>query len=301
MINYLSPTSIKLFSNDTEEFFLKYVSDVDIPRFPQTQPMAAGAAFDAFIKSHLHYCLFGEHFDLRTIFENQVEEYNRDWAWEAGKHIFEEYKAVGCVTDLLRELKKAVDKPRFEFSVSNKINGVPLLGKPDVFFLNEGGTRVIYDWKVNGYCATRLTSPMKGYIKLQEIGKECKIHRDCYLMVSNGITINVSMKLEDGNKDWADQLAIYSWLVGEEIGSEEVIFGIEQICGPKNRLRFASHRLKISPNYQYNLIQFIEHIWEVMNSGWMFRNLTEEQSKERCKLLEIRGIEESGEFSLMTS
>jgi len=315
MIKYLSPTSIKLFNSDIEEFYLKYVSDVDIPRFPQTQPMAAGSAFDAFVKSHLYGCLFGENeFDLRTIFENQVEKYNWDWAWEAGKHIFEEYKKAGCVDALLIELSKAVGKPRFEFSVSNEVKGVPLLGKPDVFFINSDGARVVYDWKVNGYCSSRLKSPMKGYIILREIGKEFKVHKDCFLLNFKNILINAAMKLEDSNKDWADQLAIYSWLLGEEVGSEEVIFGIEQICGPKDRLRFASHRLKISPEYQYHLLELAQHIWNIVTSGWIFRELTEEQSRERCKLLEnsvkgsletreLGGLEEESKkaFSIMSS
>ncbi len=299
---YLSPTSVKLYAEDTEEFYFRYLSDTRIPRFPQTQPMAAGSAFDAYVKSYLHNSLFGKGHDVRyelgTIFQEQVEEHNRDWAWEHGRLIFEEYKKSNCLADLMLELSHAVGKPRFEFTVKDDINGIPLLGKPDVFFINNFGARVVYDWKVNGYCSPRTKSPMKGFVKLRtKLQSEYypSVHKNCQLKLVNGILINTAMCLEDGDKGWADQLAIYSWLLGEEIGSEEILFGIDQVCGPADKMRFATHRLRISPEYQFNLFELIKQIWNVIDSGWIFRNMTEEQSKARCELLDQRGKVMAGE------
>lgn len=297
---YLSPTSINLYYQDEEEFYYRYLSEHKKPREPQTQPMAVGSAFDAFCKSYLHNALFGktdERFELKTIFEEQVAGHNRDWAWEEGRYVFGLYKAAGCLADLILELNQAVGKPRFEFSIQDviesDIGGIPLLGKPDVFFINSEGARVVYDWKVNGYCADRVTSPMRGYIKLREmeygegrLGWKTKKYRYCEPVDFKGIMINEAMHLEDGNASWADQLCIYSWLLGEEVGSEEVIFGIDQVVGPKGNLRFATHRLKINPNWHYILLGKITILWNAILNNHIFRELPIEESRRRCELLD---------------
>ncbi len=188
------------------------------------------------------------------------------------------------------ELLGSIGDPRFEFTiqdtVTTSIGEIPLLGKPDIFFINSEGARVILDWKVNGYCAASLKSPMKGYVKLREKGKQPKMHKDCCLMLVHGVYINVAMGLQDGDKSWADQLAIYSWLLGEPFGSSSMITGIDQICGPKERLRFANHRLRIGADYQFELLALIEQLWETINSDHIFRDMPREESIARCKLLD---------------
>lgn len=293
---YLSPTSLKLFYNDIEAFYCQYLSDNKKERDPQTQPMSIGSAFDAFAKSYLHQRLFGknadERYDLTTLFESQVAPHNRDWAWVEGDKLFRQYCSNGCLADLMLELGEAVGPPRFEFDLLSEIEGVPVLGKPDIFFLNSSGARVIYDWKVNGYCGKSLTSPMKGYIKLRDAGR-VKKHPDCLIINKNGIDINVAMFLEDGNEAWADQLSIYGWLLGEPVGSEELITGIDQITGPPNRLRFATHRLRVSPDYQYALVQNLTAVWDIILSGWIFRDMTEEESACRAEILDQNDPEDS--------
>jgi len=288
---YMSPTSIKLFYDDVELFYQRYLSDNKPERELQTKPMSIGSAFDAFVKSYLYEKLFGKNadkrYDLTTIFEAQVDEHNRDWAWENGKLVFDQYKSEGCLADLMLELSQAIGPPRFEFDVRGEIEGVPLLGKPDVFFISKEGARVIYDWKVNGYCSKSMTSPMKGYIKLR--GYNCKWtkkHKDCLIINHNGIDINISMFLEEGNDSWADQLSIYGWLLGEAVGSEQLIVGIDQITGSANKLRFATHRLRVSPDYQYGLVNNITNAWDIILSGWIFRELSEEDSIRRCAILD---------------
>jgi hypothetical protein len=190
------------------------------------------------------------------------------------------------------ELGDAIGPPRFEFDLLGEIEGVPVLGKPDVFFLNKSGARVVYDWKVNGYCSNSLTSPMRGYIKLRDAGK-VKMHPDAIVINRNGIDINCAMFLEDGNESWADQLSIYGWLLGEPVGSEELIVGIDQVCGPVNRLRFATHRLRVSPEYQYALVQNLVNAWDIILSGWIFRDMSEEDSAKRCEILDFNDPEDS--------
>ena len=285
-MRYLSPTSVKLFIDDPELFYLRYVSNNRPPREPQTQPMAIGSAFDAFVKSYLFEKLFGktdDRFERRAIFENQVEKHNWDWAWGNAGDLFNKYKEAGCLGDLMVELSQAVAAPRFEITVQSEVEGVPLLGKPDVFFINKMGARVIYDWKVNGYCGMALKSPMPGFVKLRdpEKGKET-VHRDCHLMLFKGVMINIASWLTG---PWADQLSIYSWLLGEEPGSEEIVYGIDQICGGP-RIRFATHRLRIQPEYQFNLLTLVKHVWECVQENWIFQDLSVDESRERGKLLE---------------
>lgn len=286
---YLSPTSIKLFYSDIELFYQRYLSETKKDRDLQTQPMSIGSAFDAYVKSYLHQRIYGKGFDsryeLKALFEAQVQEHNRDWAWVHGETVFREYRESGALADLVIELGTAVGPPRFEFDLRGEIEGVPLLGKPDVFFISKEGARVIYDWKVNGYCSKSLTSPMKGAVKLRDNGS-VKQHKDACVINKNGIDINVNMTLEEGNQDWADQLTIYGWLLGEPVGSEEIIYGIDQITGPANRLRFATHRLRVSPDYQFSLVENITGAWDIILSGYIFREMTEEDSIKRCEVLD---------------
>lgn len=302
MPTYLSPTSISLWTKDIEEFYLRYLSSVRVPREPQTLPMAIGSAFDAYVKNYLHEKLFGKaatagsEYEKDYIFENQVEKHNWDWARENGEYLFNEYRKAGCLADLMLELGSSIGKVRFEFKIEDTIDGVPLLGKPDLFYINKEGARVVLDFKVNGYCSKWNTSPGKGFIKLRARGKgetsgysKVTSHRDCALVMVQGVLINAAIHLEDVNSSWADQLSIYSWLLGEPVGSESVIVGIDQICGNpdhKNGLRFASHRLRISPEWQYNLLELAKQIWEIIQSGWIFREVNEKESVLRGELIE---------------
>ena len=83
--------------------------------------MSVGGSFDAYAKSALHEQLFGKgaapQFEFQTIFENQVEPHNRDFAIEAGKYIFDCYVLTGAFEELLAMLEKSKEPPRFEFEV----------------------------------------------------------------------------------------------------------------------------------------------------------------------------------------
>jgi len=301
--NFLSPTSIKLFYSDRELFYYRYLADERQPREPQNHHMAIGSAFDAYAKSYLHTMLFGKgadpRFSFETLFEDQVEPHNRDVARKNGAYVFQAYKRAGCVSSMMLELNTAVGDPNFEFTINDTIQTnlyeVPLLGKPDIFFINSEGARVVYDWKVNGYYSKSLKSPMKGYVRLMPGDK---IHPQCHLLVVNGIMINIGMYLEDGNKDWADQLSIYSWLLGEPVGSDRMIVGIDQICGPANKLRFATHRLRISSDYQFDLLMLVENVWKCITEKHIFDDLSKEDSLLRCELLDKIEYDEEFEACL---
>lgn len=312
MPKYLSPSSLKTFEKNREEFYLKYLADNRPDRMPQTEPMSVGSAFDAFVKSRLYHSIHGHYgpnneYARDTIFEQQVEPQNRDFARVAGEHVYKQYAESGALSDMMLELSKSITEPRFEFNiegvVDSKIGNIPLLGKPDIFFVSEQSARVVWDWKVNGYCGRSLTSPTKGYVKVRDAWQPIRDkrsnsrnnfmpHKDCVLGFHQGIQINTKQYMEDCNAEWADQLAIYSWLLGEPIGSENVIIGIDQIvgCGENNGnppfLKVASHRTRISSNYQFNLLARLEIAWNAILTGHIFGHLSREDNDAKIKNLD---------------
>lgn len=309
-VEYLSPSSIKTFCEDTEEFYLRYKSDNRPPRPPQNQPMSIGSAFDAYAKAWLHENLFGKGFDpryeLRAIFEAQVEPHNRDWAWQHGAYVFEQYKQAGVLSDLLLELRNASAEPRFEFKVQGAIHGyregkterfesVVLHGRPDIAFVNAEGYQVVYDFKVNGYCAKSGHSPIPGYVRMRSAGRtNYGQHKSCKLMVVDGLMINIMGYLEDINemaKDWATQLAIYHWLLGSPFCSHTLLVGIDQIVcdatkGVLPAIRIAEHRTRISKEWQQRVFDIAAHIWDCCQSDHFFRDLSKEDSIARCQTLD---------------
>lgn len=319
---FISPSALSTFEKDRQEYFMRYLSDVRPPSMPQTEPMSAGSAFDAYAKSYIHSKLFGKghrdapKYDLDTIFESQVESRNRDFARKAGAYCFERYQNSGALADLMLELNKSVDEPRFEFEVKGVIQGnresvtgihggVPLLGRPDIRFVNSEGAHVILDWKLNGFCGKYNLSPMPGYVMLRE---DCGgvsnwyrkgQHKDCVLIRHRGMEINAGSYLEQHDESWASQLATYGWLLGEEVGIE-IIVGIDQIvCNGKERdgngfprLRVASHRSRISSKFQYDLLTRYEKLWAILSKPddqmHFFEELSFEESQRQCANLNSR-------------
>ncbi len=301
---YLSPTSISVFRKNTQDFYLRYLSTNRPTREPQTQPMSIGSAFDAYVKNYMHETLFGKgndpRFDLTTLFEAQVEKHHRDWAWENGKHVFERYRDCGALADLMIELNGAVGTPRFEIEVRGVVNGfrqgvtrsvsgVVFLGKPDVSFNNKEGNNVTLDFKVNGYCSKSGISPMPGYLRIR--GSDYSgPHKNCMPVMYKGMIINRDERLECLNEDWAAQLAIYGWLCGNEVGSD-FIAAIDQIaCRPSGMkypsIRVAEHRLRIGEQFQWNIFAEAQLIWDIIHSDHIFRDLSLEESKARCDILD---------------
>jgi hypothetical protein len=263
---------------------------------PQTKPMSVGSAFDAFVKNYLYEGLVGKNpaYELATLIEKQVESQNRDWALVAGRNCFDQYKESGALSDLIREMEGAIGKPSFEFEIRGPIEWdgetIPcLLGKPDLFFTNKEGIRVMYDFKVNGYCSKSGVSPIKGYVKLRPGNTQ---HRDCHPIMFCGIMVNAAEYLEAVDQSWADQLATYLWLVGEPVGTQKAVAGIEQLaCKPEGNsvaVRIASHRNRVSRAWQETLFKRYKAMDDTIRSGWIFREMSEAESRARQELLDQR-------------
>jgi len=301
----LSYSGFSLCEKQPEEFYLKYLTDNRPEREPQTPPMCVGSGFDAYVKAALHSALFGPGSDPRyefsAIFESQVEKHNWDFALRAGKHVFRGYRFCGAFDALLAELEKSTTPPRFEFTLSETIGGVPITGKPDCEFkpnFGEGIIDIVDDWKVHGYCSKYGASPTKGYqlcLDCFPTEKHTRSHgREHGLYLAKpfrGMVINAGC-FESCSKEYANQLCLYGWLLGKEPGDENVVFGIEEIVakfmgeGNPPQLRYARHRSWCTKEHQLGLLKRLQTVWERCTSGHFFTELSLEDSKTRCEVLD---------------
>jgi hypothetical protein len=303
---YLSHSSLSLWGKNKEEFYLCHLAETRAPKMPQENFMSIGASFDAYAKSALHERLFGKGsdpvFEFQTIFEAQVEPHNRDFALQAGQYVFDAYKLTGAFDELLAMLQKSKETPRFEFEVTGEIGGVPFLGKPDCRFVHECGVHVILDWKVKGFCSKYSASPSKlfrlcrdGYEAPYKPSKtHMKCHPDYVPYDHHGLEI-CQTYLEAGNTEYADQLCKYGWLLGEQIGDEEVVAFIDEIVSksmPEGYplLRVAQHRARISSAHQTTVLTQAQECWTAITTGWIFRDLPREESDALCNHLEKKAI-----------
>lgn len=267
---FISPSGLDTWLKNEEEYFLKYLAPEKPPRFPQTQAMSVGSAFDAYIKCYLHRKLFGDNhkhsveFQFDALFDKQVETQHRDFAKQAGANCFIAYKASGALIDLLNLLNKSPEEPRFEFTeiahaaehgVYNTVkvtesvqkildvrglwhdNHVVILGKPDLFFKLTNGISIILDWKVNGYMSGSGKTPTPGYFKqLDGYTPNSKnhgsTHKDCIPYEEQGFMYSLHPNIEQKEEGWARQISAYSWICGAEVGSE-IIACVDQLaCKP---------------------------------------------------------------------
>jgi len=303
----LSYSSLSLYEKNPDEFFLRYLARHAAARLPQEKPMAAGSAFDAYTKAALYAALFGvgsnPQFEFETIFESQVESHNRDFGRKAGKHAFECYQLAGAYGDLLKLLQKSTVPPRFEFKLDGTIGDVPFTGKPDCRFVpdfGQGPIDCILDWKVKGYCSKSAVSPSKGYMLCRDgyvAEKPSRSHgkeHDAYLPYDHfGLTIN-SGYMEFCAPEYADQLCLYGWLLGETPGNENLVGMIEEIVAkpaePKPLLRVANHRGRIKAAYQLKLLERVSSCWQAITSGHVFRDMSREDNDARIEVLEEMSV-----------
>ena len=78
---------------------------------------------------------------------------------------------------------------------------------------------------------------------------------------------------------------------GFEVGSPFICV-IDQICGQEGNLRVATHSNIVSVEYQTALLKEIQDVWEIIQSGWIFRDVTREQSDAICAAYD-KGLPES--------
>jgi hypothetical protein len=309
----LSHTSLRLWEQNREEFFLKYLAESRPPRMPQTPAMCVGAAFDAFVKAKLCVDLGLNSHTREELFESQVEEHNRDFAAKAGEHVFLCYIYCGAYDELLHKMNESDEEPRFEFTVERTVQGVPLIGKPDLRF-RIGNTPFIGDWKVKGYCSKYSASPTKGYRMVrdgQTLDKPTRGNGKAHKLYDpfdfQGHEIN-RRYLDECSTTYADQMCLYGWLMGESVGDEGVVFMMEEVvckyAGDHQQpiLRIANHAARVSHDYQVSLIQRFQDAWTSIKSGRIFTDMTREENDDRIAILDAasKHMEEDSYFTEVT-
>lgn len=296
----ISPSALARFEKDREDYFFTYLCEDRPEREPQSPPASVGSAFDAYVKAELIKDVLGKPCEFENLFETQVEPQNRDFAREAGAHVMESYVSCGAYIDLVEMMKEAQEEPQFEFDANTVVDGIPIAGKPDCRFVHKLGAHVVLDWKVNGYCGKSGTSPAKGYalcVDGKGWPKPSRSHNKSHSLYKPrefmGLEIN-EFNMEQVSIDWADQLSLYGWMMGEEVGSDKLVVCIDQVVakpnGEKPLLRVAAHRCQVSPAHQQGLLQRLRVMWEATQTGHVFTDLSEEDSREKCEELGKRAV-----------
>lgn len=275
-VNFISPTSLSLFYSDRTEYYLKYLCEIRPPKFKQTEAMSVGSAFDAYIKDWMSKELGVDSPPFEEVFKSQVEEHNREWALDAGKLVFDKYREHGALSDLMSQIDS---EPIFESKCERTFHGVPLFGYPDAMFRNKEGGRLILDWKVNGFCSKRGGTRHRGYLKSYEgPNKPIGQHKDTVPAIHKGFNVGMT-PMDCVKEDWATQLAIYGWLLGEKL-NEDFVVGIDQLlCKDGECTKVVQYRGLVSKSFQGELINKITDMWEIVNSGWIFRDKDEDASR----------------------
>lgn len=295
---YLSYSSLSLFEKNREEFFLKHLAGNRPDRIPQQRPASVGSSFDARVKAELSAALGIPGNRFEDLFEASVEPQNRDWALPAGQYVYEEYRRCGAYDDLLAVLRTA-SEVHFESKVDREVSGVPLSGKPDCRFVVKPALtaiQVILDWKVKGFCSRNTTSPTKGYRLVRDCGGWLKPGRnnglahDLYLPYDHhGFEVGAGF-METCNDEYADQITVYGWLLGQEPGDESVAVMIDEIVakpnGERPLLRVANHRARVTRRHQLELLERAKKCWDAIHSGHIFTDLSRDDSDARCELLD---------------
>lgn len=294
-IKALSPSSLAKWENQREEFYTRYLSDVRTERSPQINYMAVGSAFDAFVKSQIYSDVFGvsegSPFDRQMLFEKQVESHLRDEVWEMANFLFEYYRKVGAYNALILDILQSPYAPEMEFKVNCVVNGVPIMGYPDLRYVTKQFVHVIGDWKVNGSYSKHGVSPVQGF-KIARNTKQESVHIKYIPKMFKDVEIN-SNSLNNFDADWATQLTMYAWCLGEEPGNEDYVIRMEQLAcrpgGVRNaglQVKCATHMSQIDGRFQLGVMKRLMDCWTSIQRGHIFTDLTLEESQEHCELID---------------
>lgn len=308
-VEFISPSALGTWLENQIEYYHKYVAAQRPPRIPQNAAMSVGSSFDSYVKARLHTDIFGEEetkrkgYDFETLFEKSVEAQNRDFALKAGADSYRQYIASGAYGKLLLAANQG-SEVRFEYTLDGrsepmkapstaKVETTPVViyGKPDMSFRTKGGVFIMLDWKVNGYCSKSGHSPAQGYILKHGTGA---MHKDAHPAYHGDVEHNLYNNVETVKPDWGRQLCAYSWLNGAEVGSEYIV-QVEQLAFRNGTATVVTHRCMLSQEFQHATFDQFQHLWDIVKSGWFFRDLPREESDAKCKTLDVTAAAYEGE------
>lgn len=308
--SYISPSQASLFYTDRAEYYMRYLADNRVPRLPQTDAMALGGAFDSHLKRALakRYLassdarlMEGGEYDLPTMLSHAIEDYlDYDKLAGLGLALFNQYVTSGAwdrlVVDMDRMDAGSLCMEQAVYYTCPE-TGMKLMGKPDISF-SVGGVGHVYDAKVNGFFSKSGASPLKNHIWNSRDGVA---HKDVILQRHLcGTLVDVSGFF---SPEYVRQISTYSWaLFGRD---HLVIGGIEQLAckkltGSERRppssivegvgIVYASTRALVSADVQTLLFNEYLAMHKLIQSGWIFDDVSRAESDARCAELESRSL-----------
>lgn len=297
---FISPSSLGRWEDRREEFYERYITPVLREKEPQVNYMAVGSAFDAYVKSSIHSAIFGDAatkgspFEFETLFEKQVEPHVRDEVLKRSTFLWDKYRSLGAYANLLTDIVDSPYAPEMEFKVTKEINGVPIMGYPDLRYITRQLVHVIADFKVNGSFSKHGVSPVQGYKRALSFAKKDgsikeEVHKKFVPKQFKDVVISENC-LGDFERDWATQLTIYAWCMGETPGHEDFVVRMEQIACRPNRnelnVKVATHMSQISGRFQMEVMRRLIECWSFVKKGHIFTDLSYEDNLEHCDLLD---------------
>ena len=104
-----------------------------------------------------------------------------------------------------------------------------------------------------------------------------------------GLLIN-SGYMEGCNNEYADQLCLYGWLLGEAVGDENVVLMIDEIVAKYMDGNPPAPRGKPPRSREQGpstaLVKRVAQCWTTITSGHVFQEMSPEDSKARCEVLD---------------
>lgn len=282
-VDYISPTSLKLFLSDPVAFYMQYVLKCKREAFPaeMQRAMDVGTVFDSLCKRTI-----ADAYGVRCA--DTAAKITDDAVRRRGEYLYKIYCDTGAMADLMLELKAPAFDIKLEFDIqggSIERNGtvVPLRGIPDLSFRSADGRSIVGDFKTRGAFAENRISPTKGYRKYRPwpATPSASRYKEYFATVIDGIECNLSIGFADANRDWAIASVFYYALLGEDTGRPLVGF-VEEVTP----WGVSSLRLPISKEFQTWVWDSVFDLWERLTSGWFFKDKTWEESCAICESLE---------------
>jgi hypothetical protein len=240
-INYLSPSSLRMFEEDPNGFYLRRLGPKDTP-VPETMepsfPQSVGLSFDALVKETVAGMMGIDVPAMdETLKKIQVEP---DRALGLGGRLVAHYARAGALGWLLLEGPKAL-----EARYDGTIDGVPVRCQIDCVLRDN----TPLDWKVAGANRPGQVSPAKGYSRgfdSREPGKP-KAHK------------LVGIPLDEIDKDWATQMTIYSEILGVQT------VAIDQVIVGDGYARYAQYRTTVSDKFREDVKRRLRDAWAAIS------------------------------------
>jgi len=259
MIKYLSPSALKQWETNTDEWVFQRI--VKGTKFKQTIPMAIGSKFDDLIKEHII-----EEFKLGQSSPSGVEVED-NLVTELGELAFVSYLNSDSYHSLMAMLHKATEVDLIG-DFTGEIDGVPVRGKPDLAFVLDN--LYVLDWKTGGFLSQ--ASPTYGYIG----------HNKSFFAKKQGLMCNIESALLQRQPTWIDQLTTYNLLLG---ATPPFIGLIDQLTHRNGRVTCVSHREEIVIEQIDLTKKRFRQAWSYIERGHYFPELSKAESDDRVAQL----------------